>query len=295
MGYGRTVGNGPWSELSRPPLRETPLRLALAGGLRPAWRQVVVVAGTGSTNADLAARAAAGEPGGLVLVADHQSAGRGRLARTWTAPARSSVAVSVLLRPAQDGGVERARWAWLPLLAGVAAVDALTRTCGLPARLKWPNDVLVPDPDAGAAGKICGILAEVVGDAVVLGAGINASQGREELPPGGTSLLLAGAATTSRDTVVRAYLRALAARYQQWVGAGGDPRASGIGPAYREACATLGLPVQVRLPGADPVVGLAEEVDDEGRLVVRDRAGRLVPLAAGDVVHVRPVDGPAAS
>jgi BirA family biotin operon repressor/biotin-[acetyl-CoA-carboxylase] ligase len=177
----------------------------------------------------------------------------------------------------------------------VAVVDALTRTCGLPARLKWPNDVLVADPDAdGHVGKVCGILAEVVGDAVVLGAGINASQSREELPPGGTSLLLAGAATTSRDTVVRAYLRALAARYQAWARAGGDPRLSGIGPAYREACATLGQQVEVRLPGAEPVVGLAEEVDDEGRLVVRDRAGGLTALAAGDVVHVRPPGGPAA-
>jgi BirA family biotin operon repressor/biotin-[acetyl-CoA-carboxylase] ligase len=219
--------------------------------------------------------------------------------------------------------VDQARWSWLPLLAGVAVVDALTLTCGLTARLKWPNDVLVPAdgrvPRSGPAGpagsagsagtgetggvdgpgdaagwlKVCGILAEVVptptGPAVVLGAGINVSQWREELPVDtATSLRLAGAATTDRDTVLRAYLRALSNRYRQWRRADGDPRASGIAATYREACVTIGQQVAVHLPAAQPVVGCAEGVDDHGRLLVATPDGQVCALAAGDVVHVRP-------
>jgi BirA family biotin operon repressor/biotin-[acetyl-CoA-carboxylase] ligase len=254
---------------------------------------VRTVASTGSTNADVAALAADGEPEGLVLAAAHQHAGRGRLDRTWTAPPGDALAVSVLLRPGTAGhadrarpAVDRARWAWLPLLAGVSLVDALTAVLdgtGVPAVLKWPNDVLLD----GA--KVAGILAEVAGDAVVLGTGVNLTQAREELPvPTATSLRLAGARTTDADAVLAAYLDALAARYCAWRGAGGDPEASGLGAAYRGACATVGVAVRVLLPGAAPVTGRAEAVDGHGRLVVRDAAGRVHAFAAGDVHHVRP-------
>lgn len=241
---------------------------------------------TGSTNADIAALAAAGESEGLVLAAAHQHAGRGRLDRTWTAPPGAALAVSVLLRPgAADHdrpAVDRARWAWLPLLAGVALTDALT-AAGVHAVLKWPNDVLLD----GA--KVAGILAEVAGDAVVLGTGVNLTQAREELPvPTATSLRLAGAHTTDADAVLAAYLDALAARYGAWRAAGGDPEVSGLGPAYRRACATVGVAVRVLLPGAPPVTGRAEAVDGHGRLVVRDAAAGVHAFAAGDVHHVRP-------
>ena len=207
-----------------------------------------VVASTGSTNADLAARARAGEPEGLVLVADHQEAGRGRLGRSWEAPPRAALAVSLLLRPP----VEPARWSWLPLLTGLGVVDALRRTCGVPAGLKWPNDVLVRDRTGAAAErgerrKVCGVLAEAVTGpdgspvAAVVGFGLNVDQHRGELPvPTATSLRLAGAATLDRDTVLRACLHAVAVRYLQWVDAGGDARAGGVGAAYRELCLTLG-------------------------------------------------------
>src|SRR5687767_6535766 len=121
--------SGPWERLDRPPLRSAALRRALTSGPRPAWRDLLVVPATGSTNADLAERARAGEPEGLVLTTDDQRAGRGRLDRPWTAPPRSSLAASVLLRPP----VPPARWSWLSLLAGVAVTDALVRTCGLEA------------------------------------------------------------------------------------------------------------------------------------------------------------------
>lgn len=300
-----------WQDLSRPPLRQTALRRALVEGPDPAWRHLDVVARTGSTNADLAARAADGEPEGAVLVADHQSAGRGRRGRTWEAPPRAGLAVSVLLRP-QGRGVPPERWAWLGLMAGVAVTDALVRTCGLPATLKWPNDVLVPRPDGAGPGKVAGLIAEVVrrnpesrgdgegsGPAVVLGLGLNVSQDVAELPvPTATSLKLAGSATTDRDTVLRAVLRALAERYRDLGGAG--PRgghAAGVArlaAVYRERCATIGQRVRVELPDGTALTGTADGVDDEGRLlVVPDGSGPgpVAPLAlsAGDVVHLRPL------
>ncbi len=284
-----------WSDLSRPPLSESSLRAALTTGADPAWRALEVVPTTGSTNADLAARARAGEPEGLVLVADEQTAGRGRLGRSWQAPARSALAVSVLLAPGREPDpVDPADWTWLPLIAGLAVVDALSRTCGLPARLKWPNDVLVPDGGltTGELRKVCGILGEVVpgpdGPVAVVGAGINVSQVTDELPvPTATSLRLAGSSTLDRDTVLRAYLRALAARYRTWRQHGGKARSSGLAAAYREACATIGLEVTVELPGGVVHAGVAQGVDDDGRLLLAGQSGAVTALAAGDVVHLR--------
>ncbi len=260
------------------------------------WRRVEVVAETGSTNADLVALALAGEPAGLVLVTDHQNAGRGRLDRSWVAPPRTSIAVSVLVHPA---GVAPRWLAWLPLLAGLAVVDALGSACGLAAHLKWPNDVLVPvagplQSRPEELRKVAGILAELVPGtdsgappAVVIGAGINLTQSVDQLPvPTATSLRLAGAASTDRDLVLLAYLQALRLRYQAWLAVGGSPVAGGLDAAYRNACATLGCQVRVQLPTGEPLFGLARDVDDEGRLVVvADSVTRV--LAAGDVVHLR--------
>ena len=278
-----------WTRLDRPPLREDALRRALVGGEAGTWRALEVVPRTGSTNADLAARARDGEAPGLVLTTDDQVSGRGRLAREWTVPPRSSIAVSVLVAPK----VPVERWGWLPLLTGLSVVRALTRVAGLPAVLKWPNDVLVPVA-AGSAQlfKVCGILAEAVqvpgGPAAVLGIGINVSQDAGELPvPTATSLRLAGAATTDRDTVLRAVLRRLTTDLAAWEGADGDPRRSGIGAAYREACSTIGRRVEVHLPAGEALTGTCEGVDDDGRLLVRDDDGGDHAFAAGDVVHVR--------
>ncbi|MDQ1295698.1 MAG: BirA family transcriptional regulator [Actinomycetota bacterium] len=288
----------------RSPLCRRRLEGALVTGAGRSWRALEVVGETGSTNADLVARARAGEPEGLVLVADHQSAGRGRLTRSWSAPAGASLAVSVLLRP----GVDQRYWSWLPLLAGLSVVDALRGECGLGAVVKWPNDVLVPGPapaggaaDPGKLLKVCGILAEVVpgvggaggveagwsGTAVVVGAGLNVSQGPGELPvPTAGSLVMAGAEVVDRDAVLIACLRALAARYAAWQEGGGDPRA-GLSADFVRSCVTLGRRVAVRLPGRDRLLGTADGIDDEGRLLVTNDSGRRHVLAAGDVVHVR--------
>src|SRR6202451_4227852 len=143
------------------------------GGL---WRAVEVLASTGSTNADLLARAVAGAPEGVVLAAEEQTSGRGRLGRSWVSPPRAALTFSLLVRP---DTVPPARRGWLPLLAGVSVASAVRAAAGVDARLKWPNDVL-----AGPA-KLGGILAEAAGDAVVVGIGLNVSTEPAELPPPG--------------------------------------------------------------------------------------------------------------
>jgi BirA family biotin operon repressor/biotin-[acetyl-CoA-carboxylase] ligase len=274
-----------WSDLDRPPLNAGALRRALVrdGGL---WSEVEVVQRTGSTNNDLVARAAAGDAAeGLVLVAEEQTAARGRLDRRWTAPPRSGLFFSVLLRPAE---VPVARWGWLPLLTGVAVATGLSRTAGVDTALKWPNDLLVTV--GGEERKAGGILAERAGeDGVVIGVGINVSLRAEELPvPQAGSLALAGAVGTDRDPLLRAVLRALEEWYGRWRGAGGDPAACGLQEVYAAGCATLGRSVRALLPGDRAVAGEAVAVDGDGRLVIATAEGVQEPVGAGDIVHLRP-------
>ncbi|MEV6108807.1 biotin--[acetyl-CoA-carboxylase] ligase [Streptomyces sp. NPDC051940] len=275
-----------WSDLDRPPLNADALRHALLrpGGL---WTAVDVVEATGSTNSDLVERAAAGADEGAVLVAEEQTAGRGRLERSWTAPARSGLFFSVLLRP--GAGVPVERWGWLPLLAGVAAATALARSAGVDTGLKWPNDLLVTVK--GEERKAGGILAERAGadgSAVVLGMGINVTLHEDELPvPTAGSLVLAGARGTDRDPLLRALLRSLEQWYGDWRRAGGDAAASGLLPAYAAGCATLGRTVRAELPGGAQVSGEAVAVDGDGRLVLATADGVQQPVGAGDIVHLR--------
>lgn len=247
-----------YGDLDRPPLRSASLRRALEPD---GWR-VEVLDSTGSTNAVVAERARAGEPHGLVVVAEEQTQGRGRLDRSWVSPPRAGLTLSVLIRP----DLPPERLGWLPLLGGLAVAQALRRQAEVDAVLKWPNDVLIGDR------KVCGLLAEAVDGAVVLGIGLNVTTRREELPvPEATSLALEGAVVTDRDTLLRAVLRTLA-----------DVLGDRSYPSYRELCSTLGREVRVLLPGGATVEGTAEAVDDEGRLVVGG-----TPYAAGDVVHLR--------
>jgi BirA family biotin operon repressor/biotin-[acetyl-CoA-carboxylase] ligase len=273
--------SNPYRDLDRPPLRALALRKALVveGGL---WSRLDVVDETGSTNADLVAAATGGAAEGRVLVAEHQSAGKGRLDRVWSAPERSALTFSVLLRPPP---ATRAAWGWLPLLAGLAVVGPVRRIAVVDAGLKWPNDVLVTTP--GGERKLAGLLAEVAGDAVVVGVGLNVSLRADELPvPTATSLAVAGSEVTDRDPVLRAVLRELATRYVAWRDADGDAEACGLAADYRAACVTVGRDVTVHLPGGAQRRGRAVDVDTAGRLVVAGPDG-VDTLAAGDVVHLR--------
>jgi BirA family biotin operon repressor/biotin-[acetyl-CoA-carboxylase] ligase len=270
-------------EAARAPLDAAAVRAAVVwpGGL---WRSVEVAAVTGSTNADLLARAAAGEPEGAVLAAEQQTAGRGRLGRTWTSPPCAALTFSVLLRPA---AVPRARLGWLPLLAGVAAAAAVRAVTGLEARLKWPNDVLV------GPRKLGGILAEAAGDAVVVGIGVNVSTESAELPPPGpgglaaTSLRLQGAWSLDRGRLLAEVLAGLERRYRAWCQVFGDTERSGLRAEYTSWCGTIGRPVRVELPGGRLLDGLAAGVDADGRLLVSVPPGADLPVAAGDIVHLR--------
>lgn len=251
------------------------------------WR-VEVVESSPSTNADLAARARDGAPGGLVLVAEHQTAGRGRIDRTFHTPARAALTFSVLLRP----GVPAQHWPWLPLVTGLAARGALARLHGeVDVALKWPNDVLVaPAGRSEGPGKVAGILAERVdtptGPAAVIGIGINTATGREELPvPTAASLRTVGVpvGAIDRTALLREVLTDLSALLVRWER--GD--LAGLRSSYAAACATVGRRVRVELPQGDALVGDAVDVDGSGCLVV-EADGRRHIVGAGDVIHVRP-------
>jgi BirA family biotin operon repressor/biotin-[acetyl-CoA-carboxylase] ligase len=258
-------------EPSRPPLDRDVLAAS-------PWR-VEVLAESASTNAEVVRRARAGEPPGLAVVAEHQSAGRGRLGRAWVTPPRAALTFSLLVAP---DAVPVARWPWLPLLTGLAVVDGVRRVAGLDAVLKWPNDVLLGDA------KVAGILVERVerpgGAVAVVGVGLNVSSTRNELPVGtATSLSLAGAAAVDRSTLLLSVLDAFSTLYDGWVGDAGR----GLRPSYVRVCSTVGRDVRVELPGARSLCGKAVDVDHDGRLLVDDGT-RVRALGAGDVVHVRP-------
>ena len=250
---------------------------------RLAGHRVEVVEETASTNLLAAERARAGVPDGTVVVAEHQTAGRGRLDRRWEAPPRACLTFSMVLRP----DVAPARWPWIPLLAGVAAAETL-RAEGFAAGLKWPNDVLLGEgPDAER--KVAGILVERVetpgGPVAIVGIGLNVSLTAEELPvPQATSLLLAGGREVERDELLLALVARLRTRHAAW--REGGAAAESLASEYEEACVTLGRRVRVELPGERSVVGTAVALDGDGRLVVDDGLARR-PVGAGDVIHVR--------
>ncbi|GAA1763932.1 biotin--[acetyl-CoA-carboxylase] ligase [Nocardioides hankookensis] len=235
-----------------------------------------------STNAVAADRARSGAAEGLVVVAESQSAGRGRLDRTWHTPPRAALLFSVVLRPT----VPAADWPWLPLLTGLSVSRAL-QGLGYDAGVKWPNDVLIADR------KLVGILVERVetpdGPAAVVGVGINVSLTAEELPvPTATSLAIEGGAEPDRTAVLGAVLSTLVEAYDAWQ-AGGAEAHRRLATSYAAACVTVGRDVRVEMPSGQPLLGRATEVDSGGRLVVSGPDGETA-VGAGDVVHVRAVD-----
>lgn len=255
--------------MNRAPLNEQTLRASAAGSV---WRRIDVVEETGSTNADLISRAAAGEDiAGAVLLAEYQTSGRGRHGRSWSAPARSQISMSVGV---DTTGVPPDSWGWLPLLTGLAVAHTV-RDLGIDAGLKWPNDVLVN------GGKLAGILAEVAAPVIVVGLGLNVGLTDDELPdPNAVSLSMLGQDVDRTDLTVT-LLQTLGNGLARW-------RASDstLASEYRKASTTIGTRVRALLPGGSEIVGIATDIDDAGRLQIDD-AGTTVTVSAGDITHLR--------
>lgn len=261
------------------PLDQAALRAELIGtGL--GWRRLDVVDETGSTNADLLARAASGaDLAGAVLIAEHQTAGRGRQGRGWSATPRTQITMSVGVSVVD---VPTAGWGWLPLATGVAVVDTVAPLLdGVEVGLKWPNDVLAGPP--GTPGKLAGILAEVARPVVVIGLGLNVFEAPDGIE-GATSLADLGLASPDRTRLVSGLLTELGRRIVAWRAARGADWA--LAADYRARSLTLGNRVRAHLPGGREVVGVATAVDDQGRLCI-DPGGETVVVSAGDVVHLR--------
>ncbi len=271
----------PTTTPERPPLDAQALAARAATLGEGRWR-VEVLTSTPSTNAVVAERWRAGEVEGLVVATDHQTAGRGRLDRVWVTPARAALTFSILVSP---DAVPAARWPWLPLLTGVAVVEAVRRIARVDVALKWPNDVMLGEA------KLAGILVERVegprGAAAVIGVGLNVSQTAEELPVTTATSLVASRADllVDRADVLLAVLESFAGGYDAWAAVGGAP-AAGLRADYVRHCATIGQQVRVELPQGGRLDGEATGVDPEGRLLVRGDDG-VRALGAGDVVHVR--------
>lgn len=274
-------------------------RSTLAAGPGSRFADVRWVAGTGSTNADLMELARQGEPEGIVLVADHQTAGRGRAGRSWEAPPGSSLLMSVLLRPPAPV-VEMCTMA-----VSLAAAEAVEAVAGFAPALKWPNDLVWPGDGSAQDRKLAGILAEAdwpAGStpadgyhrppdgeriAVVVGIGVNVSW-PVDLPDDLADVAIACNRVTDvevdREDLLIALLRRLDERYTDLVATG--DRGSLLG-AWRARSATLGRRVRVELD-RDDVEGTAVDVTEDGRLVVETAEGERRTFAVGDIVHLRP-------
>ncbi len=224
---------------------------------------------TDSTNRVVAEAALAGAPEGLVVVADHQTAGRGRLGRRWDAAPGTALLVSVLLRPSD---LDASRYHLAGSAAALAAAAACRRVGGFSPAVKWPNDLLVDDR------KLAGILAESNAGAVVVGIGLNLSAA----PPGAVCAGQAAGRPVDGAALLAGLLGELDRRCGHW---------DEVAAEYGAACATVGRRVRVEASGTARE-GDAVAVDGDGRLVVDFGTGRLEALAAGDVVHLRGARAP---
>jgi len=242
-------------------------RLKLLAGTR--FADIRQLADTTSTNSVLLEKALEGAPEGLVVVADHQSAGRGRFDRRWEAPTGKSLLFSVLLRPAY-AALPANRRHLVVAAVSLAVVDAARAVAGAELQLKWPNDIVAADR------KLAGVLAEATSDgAIVVGAGVNVAWAPED--EASTCLDVVAHRPVDRAELLVRSLLALDRLYGLW---------DLVSRRYRELNATVGRDVTVVLGDDVPALsGRAVAIDEDGRLVVRDASGGLVEVAAGDVAH----------
>lgn len=273
------------------------MKFPLASGVAAS---LIVLDEVASTNEYLAARAgtAAGNVSATesatvalaeftAVVTTNQTAGKGRLGRTWDAPAGTSLAASVLLHP-QDAHLHRERYGWLPLVAGLAMSRAVSQL--VPDRevtLKWPNDVLIGEK------KVSGLLCELLpSGSVVVGAGVNLTIPADALPvPHATSLMLAGIIAPAEelaDLVLAHYLRELRALWGQLTASDSAAGLHDIRSAVSTNCSTLGKRIRLALPDGTDDFATALDLDDAGQLRIRrEEDGSVQAVAAGDITHLR--------
>ncbi len=255
------------SELNRKALGAAVINAKIA----PYWR-VSVVDVTESTQNDLkdllsSHRAHIGD----VIAAEYQSAGRGRLDRTFSAPSHSALLFSFLITPfsrAKDS------WGWIPLLASAAIVETLRSIdSSAEVTIKWPNDILFGEK------KVAGLLCETIDGEVIVGVGINISMAEKELPVShATSLFLEGFNNLDRDFLLIEILNNFSRRFEEW-----DAGSDEVAATYRKFSSTLGRQVRIELPQGTLIEGIATGISAEGELVLGDGAH----VSVGDVVHLR--------
>ncbi len=253
------------TDTPRPPLDSA----VISQKISQYWR-VSVVEVTGSTQDDLSALVSRNEvTSGEVLVAEYQSAGRGRLDRTFDAPQSSALLFSLYLQPKR----EKSEWSFLPLLAGLVSTFAMSELDPrFTAELKWPNDLQI------AGKKLGGIIAQATSNGVILGLGINVGMDRSELPvEHATSLQIEDFAVLDRNLILASILNTFEELIGRWED-GEDLR-----HLYRERSATLNQKIQVELPTGENTSGLAEDISPAGELILED--GQRITV--GDIVHLR--------
>ena len=198
--------------------------------------------------------------------AEFQTAGRGRLDRTFEAPKGSALLFSFYIQPQRN----RDDWGWIPLIAGYSVAKTLH---AFHATLKWPNDILIQNK------KVSGLIAEVVGDGVVIGIGINVGMSEDQLPvETATSLLVEGGVDLTRDEILCEVLEEFEDHFLQW-----DQGIDEVQALYVHLCGTLGKEVRVEYPGGATHLAIAESISDIGALILDD--GTHVQSA--DVIHLR--------
>ena len=253
------------NEVLRTPLDEAEINSRVT----PYWR-VSVVELTGSTQNDLLQLVESNNAlDGQVIATEFQSNGRGRLDRTFQAPAQSALLFSFYIKPRN----QRSEWGFIPLIAGLSLVRAITTIdTAMNVSLKWPNDLIINEK------KCAGIIAQTTNEGVVIGIGLNVSMTPNELPVStATSLAIEGSTITDRNLLLSHLLNTFAELFEAW------EEGSELLDEYASASSTIGKKVRIELPGGENLEATVARISHTGELVLDD--GRYV--SAGDVIHLR--------
>ncbi|MDP2156352.1 MAG: biotin--[acetyl-CoA-carboxylase] ligase [Nitrospirota bacterium] len=242
------------------------------------WKDIIIHGSVESTNDLAMSLATKGEiPPGRVLIADHQTRGKGRLGRTWESPAGANIYMSLIIRPE----LEPKDTTMLTILAGVAGALALQRSCSIPVSIKWPNDLVIADK------KLGGILTEVRADPdrvalAVIGIGINVNMEYKGLPEVirniATSVKIETGKNHPRNGIIIQLLREFELWYTILKKKGKKP----LLDAWRKNSSTLGRKVNVAMQHVS-FSGIAEDIDDNGMLVLKMRSGERKTISSGDI------------